>query len=197
MTNEAETATSPPRMAIWRSGMRFWSSAADAPRERRPTDVGVAVVGIVVLTVLTLAAPGPTDTDTKVANAIASFPGLLTWLWETLYAASLLWALVLVVAALVTRHRRLLLLEQLGAVVLSLGLGGFLAVREGSSWDQVWSALATHNSTTVFPAVRFTVVVAVVAVTVPHLSRPMRRLGNGIVLLGGLGSLALAIDTLL
>jgi uncharacterized membrane protein YbhN (UPF0104 family) len=177
--------------------MTFWSSAADAPRERRPTDAGLALGGAVILALLALAAPGPTDVDAKVAKAIASFPGVLAWLWETMYAAALLWALVLVLAALVTRHRRVLLLEQLGAVVLALGVGGLLAVLEGSSWSQVWSSLATHDSATVYPAVRFTVVVAVVAVTAPHLARPHRRLGSTLAMLGGLAALMLAIDTVL
>ena len=193
---EQGTATR-PRRALWRPALTFWSSAADAPRERRPTDVGVAVAGLVVLALLTIAAPGPTDVDTKVAKAIASFPGLLTWLWESVYAAALLWTLVLLLAALMSRHRRVLFIEQLGAVVLALGVGGLLAVLEGSSWGQVWSALATHDSTTVYPAVRFTMVVALVAVTAPHLARPHRQLGSWLVLLGGVGALALAIDTLL
>jgi len=132
-----------------------------------------------------------------VAKAVASFPGLLTWLWESLYAAALLWVLVLVLAALVTRHRRVLLVEQLGSVVLALGVGGLVAVLEGSSWGQVWSAFATHDSSTFYPAVRFTAVVAVIAVTAPHLARPHRRLGTWVALLGAVGGLALAVDTVL
>ncbi len=191
-------ATTGPRARFgrWRSGATFWSSAADAPRERRPTDAGIVVVGVAVLALLSLAAPGPTDVDAKVKDAVAAFPGLFGWFWESAYAAVLLWALVLVVAAAATRHRRVLLLEQLGAMVLALGLAGLLAVAEGSTWSEVWAALASHDSTTVYPAVRLTLVVAVVAVTAPHLSRPVRRLGIWIVLLGGVGTLALAIDTL-
>jgi uncharacterized membrane protein YbhN (UPF0104 family)/tRNA A-37 threonylcarbamoyl transferase component Bud32 len=159
--------------------------------------VGVAAAGVVVLALLAVAAPGPTDVDTKVAKAIATFPGLLTWLWESVYAAALLWALVLVLAALATRHRRVLVLEQLGAVVLALGVGGLVAVLEGSSWNQVWAALATQDGSTLYPAVRLTVVVAVVAVTAPHLARPHRRLGTAIALLGAASALILAVDTVL
>ena len=197
MVQVTEGTASLPRLAVWRSWLTFWSSAADAPRERRPTDVGVAVAGVVVLALLAVAAPGPTDVDSKVAKAVASFPGLLTWLWESLYAAALLWVLVLVLAALVTRHRRVLLVEQLGSVVLALGVGGLVAVLEGSSWGQVWSAFATHDSSTFYPAVRFTAVVAVIAVTAPHLARPHRRLGTWVALLGAVGGLALAVDTVL
>lgn len=197
MERGTEGAASRPRRGLWRSGLTFWSSTADAPRERRPTDIGVAVAGLVVLGLLAVAAPGPTDVDANVAAAIATFPGLLTWVWESAYAAALLWALVLVLVAVGARHRRVLFLEQFGAVVLALGVGGLVAVLEGSSWSQVWSALATHDSSVVYPAVRFTVVVAVVAVTAPHLARPYRRLGTGIALLGAAAALMLAVDTVL
>ena len=66
-----------------------------------------------------------------------------------------------------------------------------------ATWDQVWASFVAHDSTTVYPAIRFIVVVAVVAVTAPHLARPPRRLGTWVALLGGVGALALAIDTLL
>jgi hypothetical protein len=115
MEQVSEGTASRARLTVWRGGLTFWSSSADAPRERRPTDVGVAVAGLVVLALLSVAAPGPTDVDAKVAKVIASFPGLLTWLWESGYAAALLWAVVLMLAAVVTRHRRVLVVEQVGA----------------------------------------------------------------------------------
>ena len=91
----------------------------------------------------------------------------------------------------------MLLVEQLGAVVLALGFGGLVAVVEGSTWSQVWSAFATHDDPAVYPAVRLTVVAAVVAVSAPHLARPQRRVGTWLVVLGAVASLALALDTVL
>ena len=99
MEQVSQDTVSRPRLAFWRNGLTFWSSAADAPRHRRPTDVGLAVAGLVAMALLAIAAPGPTDVDAAVAKTVASFPGLLTWLWESVYAAALLWALVLVLAA--------------------------------------------------------------------------------------------------
>ena len=185
------------RLAVWRSGFRFWSSAADAPRERRPTDVVVAVVGLLIVAAISIVATDPNTVDSAVAKAISSFPGLLTWVWSSLYAAALLWAFVLVVVALLTRHRRVLVIEELGAAVIALALGGLVAVMKGSTWGDVWSAFATHDSTTVYPAIRFTVVVAVVAAASPHLARSPRRLGTWLVVLGGLSALILGIDTVL
>jgi uncharacterized membrane protein YbhN (UPF0104 family) len=185
------------RLLVWRSGFAFWSSSADAPRVRRPSDAAVVVLGLLGLGLLALAAPGPTGADQEIAEAIASLPGLLGWFWETTYAAALLWAIVLVLAALVTRHRRVLVVEQLGTAVLAVLVGGAIAVVEGSTWSQVWSSLLSHDSTTVYPAVRFTMVVAVVAATAPHIARPQRRLGGWVIALGALGGLALGIDTVL
>ena len=195
MDRDTDGAGAGMRLRRWRSGATFWSSAADAPRERRPTDAAIVVLGAAAMALLSVAAPGPTDLDTKVVAAIKELPGLLGWFWESAYAAALLWTLVLVLAALVTRHRRVLLLEQVGAVVLALGVGGLVGVLEGATWSQIWSSLVAHDSASVYPAVRFTVVVAVVAVTAPHLSRPVRRLGTWIVVLGGLGALAMQVDT--
>ena len=45
--------------------VRVWSSAADAPRLRRPTDVLLLVASVVVLGLLALAAPGPTGADRR------------------------------------------------------------------------------------------------------------------------------------
>ncbi|MCA0332144.1 MAG: hypothetical protein LCI03_19935, partial [Actinobacteria bacterium] len=203
---DADAATAVPattpgrrfRSSAWlRSGLAFWSSAADAPRLRRPSDIALLVISVVVLLLLLVPAPGPTSLDTAVATFLSSLPGTFGWLWETFYATALAWAIVLMLAAALTRHRRIVFVEQLVGVVLGLGIGGVMAVVNGSTWSDVWNALITHSSDTVFPAVRLSVVAAVIGVSSVHLARPHRRVGVWLLLLGAAGALALQIDTLL
>jgi uncharacterized membrane protein YbhN (UPF0104 family) len=186
------------RSSAWlRSGLAFWSSAADAPRLRRPSDVALLVISSAVLVLMLVPAPGPTSLDKAVSQFLSSLPGTFGWLWETLYATALAWAIVLMLAALLTRHRRIVFVEQLAGVVLALGIGGVMAVVNGSTWGDVWQALITHSSPTVFPAIRLCVVAAVVGVSAVHLARPHRRVGVWITILGATGALALQIDSLL
>ena len=185
------------RRVLPRGGVAFWSSAADAPRERRPADAVLAVSGLIVMVLLSLAISGPTSLDVQGGTADATTTGLLGWFWELSYSAVLLWAIVLIVAALLTNHRRVLVLEQVGAIVTALVAGGLVAVLQGSSWSQVWAAAASFGTASVYPAVRYTVLVAVIVVTAPHLRRPWRLVGVWGTLLGSLGALALGTDTLL
>ena len=86
--------------------------------------------------------------------------------------------------------RRLFLLrDQLLSTVLAAGVaalvaGGFSALADG---------LTATGPPTLYPAVRVALATALIATTSPHLSRPIRRLGRWIVILGSLGVVALAI----
>src|SRR4029453_16858978 len=66
-----------------RSGGRAWrrripgvSSASDAPRSRRPTDVVLLALAVVTVVVLTFPAPGPTSIDSLVTNLVQGLPAL-------------------------------------------------------------------------------------------------------------------------
>ena len=50
--------------------VRVFSSASDAPRARRPTDVVLLVLAIVVIMVLSFAAPGPGRLDQAVVSFV-------------------------------------------------------------------------------------------------------------------------------
>ena len=66
--------------------VRVWSSAAGAPRLRRPTDILLLVVSILALGVLALAAPGPTGADDALATFLAWLQPLFGWLWSVMTA---------------------------------------------------------------------------------------------------------------
>ena len=72
--------------------VRVWSSAADAPRLRRPTDALLLVTSVLTLGLLALAAPGPTGADDALDMVLARLEPVFGWLWSIVYAVLTLWA---------------------------------------------------------------------------------------------------------
>ena len=193
---EAPGAAAPPeRPGTWIArykpdlSIRFFSSSADAARARRPTDVVLVLFAAATLGLVSIVAPDPTAFDQRIAKLVNDLPGLLGWFWETVSDLLVLWPLVLLVAAVVATRRLFLLRDQLLSTVLAAGVaalvaGGFSALADG---------LTATGPPTLYPAVRVALATALIATTSPHLSRPIRRLGRWIVILGSLGVVALAI----
>jgi len=193
---EAPGAVAPPeRPGTWIArykpdlSIRFFSSSADAARARRPTDVVLVLFAAATLGLVSIVAPDPTAFDQRIAKLVNDLPGLLGWFWETASDLLVLWPLVLLVAAVVATRRLFLLRDQLLSTVLAAGVaalvaGGFSALADG---------LTATGPPTLYPAIRVALATALIATTSPHLSRPIRRLGRWIVILGSLGVVALAI----
>ena len=193
---ETPGAAAPPeRPGTWIArykpdlSIRFFSSSADAARARRPTDVVLVLFAAATLGLVSIVAPDPTAVDQRIAKLVNDLPGLLGWFWETASDLLVLWPLVLLVAAVVATRRLFLLRDQLLSTVLAAGVaalvaGGFSALADG---------LTATGPPTLYPAVRVALATALIATTSPHLSRPIRRLGRWIVILGSLGVVALAI----
>jgi uncharacterized membrane protein YbhN (UPF0104 family) len=170
--------------------VRFFSSSADAPRARRPTDLVLFFVAAITLGLVSLFAPDPTAADARFTELVKDLPGLLGWFWEIASDLLVLWPLVLLVAAVVASHRLFLLRDQLVGALLTVSVttlvsGGFSDLVDG---------LTATGSPPVYPAVRVAFAAALIATTAPHLGRPVRRLGRWVILLGSLGVVALGIS---
>ena len=83
-------------MGAWRRGIRVFSSASDAPRSRRPTDVVLLALALLTVLILTFPAPGPTRIDTLVTDLVQGLPGLFGWFWELSWDLLAAWTLVLI-----------------------------------------------------------------------------------------------------
>ena len=114
--------------------MRIFSSASDAPRARRPTDVILLIVSVLGVVVLSFFAPGPTAVDRTVSDLVSELPGLFGWFWEISYDLLLGWALILLLFALVARGRKRLFLTELLAGALALGLSLLAGEVAGTDW---------------------------------------------------------------
>jgi hypothetical protein len=143
-----------PVAGAWRRGIRVFSSASDAPRSRRPTDVVLLALAVLTVVVLTFPAPGPTSIDSLVTNLVQGLPGLFGWFWEIAYDLLIVWSLVLIALALFARGRNGLLFEELLAGVLAVGFAlaaGWLA---GTDWSESFKAVAASGSPPIWVPIR-------------------------------------------
>jgi uncharacterized protein (TIRG00374 family) len=174
-----------------RIDVRIFSSASDAPRSRRPTDVVLLIVAVLGLLVLSVPAPGPTRIDNAVSELVKDLPGLFGWFWEICYDLLIGWALILLVIALVARRRKRLLLEELFAAALAFVFALIAGRASGTDLSESFRAISSSAPPPVYLAIRLALATAVVVMASPHLSRPLRFGGRSVLVLGALAGIAL------
>ena len=190
----AQTGSDHPAWSVvraWRRDIRLFSSASDAPRSRRPTDVVLLALAILTVVVLTFPAPGPTSIDSLVTGLVKDLPGLFGWFWEISYDLLITWALVLVALAIFAHGRKRLLFDEVYAGALAVGfalLAGWLA---GTHWSDSLKAVAASGSPPVYLAVRLALATSVVVMASPYMARPLRYVGRAVVGLGAVAGIAL------
>ena len=174
---------------------RMFSSSAQAPRQRRPTDVMMLVAGVLVVGWTTINAPGPTAIDLALAAVVGELSGALGWLWEFSYTLLLLWVVVLLLAPVIRRGQgRLRLLGDYAvAVLVSFAMVAWASAVGGTSLAQTVDALVTADPPPVFAAVRLALVTAVVVTASPHVTRPFRVVGRVVLMLGAVAAVALQV----
>ncbi|HEV3351694.1 MAG TPA: lysylphosphatidylglycerol synthase domain-containing protein [Acidimicrobiales bacterium] len=181
MTEVAVTALESGRLARWRHGT-FGSS--DEPFRRRVADAARVVIAVAGLAVLISHAGHPTRTEQSLFEFFNSLPATLKPLFQLLYGIGLLWAVGLIAAAAFVARRWRLAGTMLLSALLTWFAGRVIAsLVGGASVDQTVHAVARLGTTQSFPLVRLAVVVAVVGSASPFLTRPMRRLGQVLILL--------------
>jgi uncharacterized membrane protein YbhN (UPF0104 family) len=175
----------------WRRDIRVFSSASDAPRSRRPTDVVLLALSVLTIGVLTFPAPGPTSIDSFVTGLVQALPGLFGWFWEICYDLLLAWTLVLIVVALVARGRKRLLFEEVLAGGLAVGFALVAGSLAGTDWSDSFKAVAASGAPPIYLAVRLALATAVVVMASPYLARPFRYVGRAVVGIGAAAGIAL------
>jgi uncharacterized membrane protein YbhN (UPF0104 family) len=145
------------------------------------------VPALIGLALLIVAYP-PSVFERSLESFFDAVPAWLDPLWGFLYDLLGLWAIVLVLAALVGR-RWPLALEAAGAFVLAL-VGALVSARLAlGHWPPLWDAVSSGSDAPRFPAVLLAEATAVVFTVNPQLVRPLQRVGRWTVGLGVLGVL--------
>jgi uncharacterized membrane protein YbhN (UPF0104 family)/tRNA A-37 threonylcarbamoyl transferase component Bud32 len=179
-----------PDVKAWRS---IYSSRGDEPRRRRAADAMLFVFGAAGLLMASLIASSDSIGE---ADAAADLANLLDWLdpiWRIAYVITAILIAALIAVAFATK-RRALGLTLVAAVVIVVGVSEIVARIVEGEWASL-GALFTAGDPT-FPAVRIAVATAVVAVARPDLSRPVRRFGSAVVVVGTLAAIVLGESSL-
>ncbi len=173
------------------AGFKVFSSAADAPRSRRPTDgvlLGAAILGAIVLS---FHAPGPTALDTAATDLVAGLPGLAGWFWDVAYLLLLIWAACLLVLPLFAHGRTRLFFYQLLAAGSALGIAILVGGAEGTDTSTSLQGFINSTSPPIYVATRIAVATAVIVTASPDLARPLRLIGRWLIAIGMVSSIAL------
>ena len=174
---------------------RMFSSATRAPRQRRPTDAVLLLLGLFLMALTLLNAPGPTSLDLAFAVLLDELAGALGWLWAYSYTLVSMWAVVLLLAPVIRHSQgRLRLLGDYGlALLVSFALVVGVSALGGTSLAQAVDALVTADPPPVYAAVRIAVVTAVIVTASPHVTRPFSVVGRVVLALGSVAAVALQI----
>jgi len=166
-----------------RRGYRLFASPIDEPRARRATDVVLAAVSVLGLALLGWVNTPPASFERALIDLFEALPDFFDGLWQLLYDSFALWALVLLITALARRRFALardLALASVAAVAVSLACARIVQ----GSWPDLWAALRSSEPPPYFPSLRVALVAAIVLTASPDLSRPTRRLGSWLIVLG-------------
>ena len=181
------------RIQEWKG--RAFGPASELPYRRRVSD-RIRVVIALVLIALLIAHQGHENTsEGSLFQLINGLPNELAPLFKLLYRFGGVWSVgLVVVAAIVARRWRLardMAIAGASAWFIARVIG-VVVVGNSSIMDGIDYARRL-DQTPSFPLVRLAVIVAVIAVASPYLGRPMRRVGQLLILLMVLAALYLGI----
>jgi undecaprenyl-diphosphatase len=179
-----------------RSG--FSGPASQLPDRRRVSDGVRVVVGVVIALLLLAHHNHEGQTEKAVFQAFHDLPQGIASAVHLFYGLGALWALALIVIAAFLSERRRLGRDLLVAGVVTWAIARLIiALVGGASLARSLNVVVTaHVYRFEFPGTRVAIVAAVVAVGAPYLSRPVRRLGQALVLLMFVSAMYLGTSSL-
>jgi uncharacterized protein (TIRG00374 family) len=187
---EAIATASPERGEGKRS--RLFISSPDQPRLRRAGDVVSLVVGLVLLILNASFAAEFTQLEESIVGVVSALPTWAHEIFAVSYALAALFAIWLVVAAVVNRRWDILGYLIL-SVVLAMVVGLVLARLIDGAWPIVLPELGGAEAVARFPVIRVAAVTAVVFTASPHIARPVRWLGWVVISLVAVSSIGLGL----
>ncbi len=196
-TPRSEADSAHPRIKLsdlgsGRVSTRAFAVPSDPQRFRRPTDVVLLVLSLILLAVTASAVDDPGDFERSFADWLSNLPGLLDFVWKIAYDFVQIWVLVVGVLALVRRRWGLL---RDWAVSIAIATGGVMLI--GWLVDGEVPALADSigaaDGAGAFPSLALAAGAATVAVASPYFVSPLRSFGRWLIGTAWLSGLVLGV----
>lgn len=147
-------------------------------RVRRPRDVITAVVGLLLLALALMAGNRVTPWAESLTELIGSAPEWVQALLAIGYLLSLVYALLVTVGLILGGPpRRQGLRDLFIAVVGVLVMVVLLSWLTNEAWPYIFPELGLDDPQPRFPVTRVSMVTALLVVTAPYVTRPLRRFG--------------------
>lgn len=183
------------------AGSRLFASGAEEPRARRAGDAFLVGLGLALVAVNGVLSTRSLRIEEEIAELLDSLPAWTDEFFRWAYGLAAVFAIWLVLAAIVRRRRRWDVARDLGLAALVALVAALILVRlVDGAWPVMFPELGRAEPVPRFPVLRVAMLGAVVAAARPHVVRPVRRLGLtlvGLVALSGLGiGLGLPTDSL-
>ena len=197
-TTNGEERTSDPRFGQRvRSSVRLFSTKPGAPRNRRPTDWILLVIGTTLLFMACWSVEPPGRLSNDVLQLVDDSPEWVLSIWLVFFEVMLIWAALLVLLTIVRRHF-VSAAAAVASVVVALLLAYLaqrLVIDEPLDIGDFLREFTVSEGPPSFPAVRLLTASAVLSTLSPAVSRPFRFFGRIVLLLGFLGTVGLGTST--
>jgi uncharacterized membrane protein YbhN (UPF0104 family) len=179
----------------FRRGFRLFATVGDQPRARRATDVILLVLSSIGVGLVGLIAVPEPGFSRAVTDFLVALPAVLLGTWQVLADLPIVWALVVLGVAF-ARGRRKIGRDMLLSIAVGAVAWLVLARVVNGVWPDFSGFLDDVEAPPVFPSARLAIASALIITAAPHLVRPARRAGSGLLVLGGLASIALGAATI-
>ena len=168
-----------------RAPARAFAAPADAKRVRRPTDVTLLIVTGSLLLWSAVEADGASFLRVSVNGILSNLPHVLDPVWEILHDLILVWAVGLLLLALIRKHW-LLCRDMLAGLVVTYLVGAAIGRMATGDWPRLFEGVMQEHRPLDFPSLGLSGAVALISIASPHLARPLRYAGRWVLVLGAL-----------